>query len=79
MYSVHDDFYRPYNLRKEVSSVKTIQYKNAFAVNYLAQFLGPIDAKNIFCVWLPIQFKKVHNILLYDAGQFNVKNKMAAE
>ena len=24
-------------------------------------------------------FKKVHNILLYDAGQFYVKNKMAAE
>jgi len=23
--------------------------------------------------------KKVHNILLYDAGQFYVKNKMAAE
>ena len=26
-----------------------------------------------------IFFKKVHNILLYDAGQFYVKNKMAAE
>ena len=23
--------------------------------------------------------KKVHNVLLYDAGQFYVKNKMAAE
>ena len=23
--------------------------------------------------------KKIHNILLYDAGQFYVKNKMAAE
>ena len=26
-----------------------------------------------------ILLKKVHNILLYDAGQFYVKNKMAAE
>ena len=26
-----------------------------------------------------IFFKKVHNILLFDAGQFHVKNKMAAE
>jgi len=26
--------------------------KNAFAVSYLAQFLGPIDAKNIFALWV---------------------------
>ena len=26
-----------------------------------------------------IFLKKVHNILFYDAGQFYVKNKMAAE
>ena len=26
-----------------------------------------------------IYLKKVHNVLLYDAGQFYVKNKMAAE
>ena len=26
-----------------------------------------------------IYFKKGHNILLYDAGQFYVNNKMAAE
>ena len=26
-----------------------------------------------------IQLKKVHNILLYDAGQFYVKNKMAGQ
>ena len=30
------------------------------------------DARNI-------SIKKVHNILLYEAGQFYVKNKMAAE
>ena len=37
------------------------------------------DARNI--LWrLGIQLKKIHNILLYDAGQFYVKeNKMAAE
>ena len=45
----------------------------------LAQFLYTIGAKNIFAVWVPIFFKKVHNILLYDAGQFYVKNKIAAE
>ena len=44
----------------------------------LAQFLLTIDAKNIFAVWV-FSNKKVHNILLYDAGQFYVKNKMAAE
>ena len=26
-----------------------------------------------------IQLKKVHNILLYDAEQFKLKNKMVAE
>ena len=50
-----------------------------FAVSYLDQFLGPIDAKNIFGGWVRYVIKKVHNILLYDAEQFNVKNKMAAE
>jgi len=32
-------------------------------------------------IFLPFGYaiKKVHNILLYDAGQFYVKNKMAAE
>ena len=32
-------------------------------------------------IFLPYGYalKKVHNILLYDAGQFYVKNKMAAE
>ena len=51
--------------------------KNAFAVSYLAQFLGPIALK----IFLPYGYaiKKVHNILLYEAGQFYVKNKMAAE
>ena len=43
----------------------------------LAQFLYTIDAKNIFAVL--VFFFKVHNILLYDAGQFYVNNKMAAE
>ena len=43
-----------------------------------AQFLYTIDAKNIFAV-LVFKKKKVHKILLYDAGQFYVKNKMAAE
>ena len=44
----------------------------------LAQFFNTIDAKNIFCR-LGIFFKKDQNILLYDAGQFYVKNKMATE
>ena len=36
------------------------------------------DARKI--LWrMGIQLKKVHYILLYDAGQFYVKNKMAAE
>ena len=36
------------------------------------------DARNI--LWgMGIQLKKVHIILLYDAEQFYVKNKMAAE
>ena len=43
----------------------------------LAQFLYTIDAKNILPYGYAI--KKVHNILLYDAGQFYVKSKMAAE
>ena len=44
----------------------------------LAQFLYTIDANNIFAIWV-FSFKKVHNILLYDAEQFYVNNKMAAE
>ena len=44
----------------------------------LAQFLYTIDAKNIFAV-LVFFLKKVHNILLYEAEQFYVNNKMAAE
>ena len=44
----------------------------------LAQFLYTIDAKNIFAVWV-FSLKKIQNILLYDAEQFYVKNKMAAE
>ena len=44
----------------------------------LAQLLYTIDAKNIFAVWV-FSLKKVHNILLYDTGQFYIKNKMAAE
>ena len=47
--------------------------KNAFAVSYLAQFLGHIDLK-IF-LRMGIQLKKVHNILLFDAGQFYVKKR----
>ena len=36
------------------------------------------DAKNV--LWrMGILLKKLHNILLYDAGQFYVNNKMAAE
>ena len=50
-----------------------------FAVSYLAQFLGPIDTKNIFGVWVDIQLKNIYITLLYDAGQFYVKSKMAAE
>ena len=45
----------------------------------LAQFLLTIDAKNIFAVWVFYFKKYLHNILLYDAGQFYVKNKMGAE
>jgi len=43
---------------------------NAFAVSYLAQFLRPI--------FLPYGYviKKVHNMLLYDAGQFYVKSNL---
>ena len=44
----------------------------------LAQFLLTNDAKNIFAVRV-FYLKKVHNILLYDAEQFYLKNKMAAE
>jgi len=49
-----------------------------FAVSFLAQLLLPIDAKNVL---LPYGYviNKVHYILLYDAGQFYVKNKMEAE
>jgi len=36
------------------------------------------DARKILC-HMGIQFKKIHNILLYDAEQFYVNNKMAAE
>ena len=45
-----------------------------FAVSYLAQLLLPIDAKKYFCR-MGILLKKVHNILLYDAGQFYVKKQ----
>ena len=45
----------------------------------LAQFLYTIDAKNIFAVLVFFLKKYLHNILLYDAGQFYVYNKMAAE
>ena len=40
-------------------------------------FWDPLTLK----IFLPYGFaiKKVHNILLYDAGQFYVKTKMAAE
>ena len=36
------------------------------------------DARNIFVAY-GYSIKKVHNIILYDAGQFYVKYKMAAE
>ena len=37
------------------------------------------DARNILWRMGTYSIKKVHNILLYDAGQFYVKNKMAAK
>ena len=75
-------FYRQYNFRKNISSVKTIKKKMPLPSANLAQFLLTIDAKNIFAVFsmgMGIFLQKVHKILLYDAGQFYVKNKMAAE
>jgi len=52
--------------------------KNAFAVSYLAQFLEPIAAKKYF--WrMGFQLKNIYITLLYDADQFYVKIKLAAE
>jgi len=46
------------------------------------QLSGPIIVthwRQKYFLHMGIQLKKVHNILLYDAGQFYVKTKMAAE
>ena len=62
-------FYRPYNFRKNISSIKTIQEKMPLPSANLAQFLYTIDAKNIFAVWV-LSLKKFTTFYYMTLGSF---------